>query len=127
VEPPAGIDDAPAAPGATEPTSGSAEDAATHIGTSEEQDDDGADVGSDGGSDQVSTGFQLTPGQEVVALVRGQWRPAVVVSRDRRTVVVDYQLASGPLGSRRQRVAIDRVRLTEPTADPGARIGPSAW
>jgi hypothetical protein len=46
--------------------------------------------------------------------VHGSWFPAQVRSRDRRTVVVDYQLTPGPLGARRQRVRIDQVRL-----DPG--------
>jgi hypothetical protein len=48
--------------------------------------------------------------------VHGAWHPAVVTSRDRRTVVVDYQLGPGSLGARRQCVTIDRVRLDEPLA-----------
>jgi hypothetical protein len=64
----------------------------------------------------VRSGFQLEPGQHVVAYVHGGWHPAVVASRDRRTVVVDYQLGPGLLGARRQRVTIDRVRLDDPTA-----------
>ncbi|TWF77494.1 AAA ATPase-like protein [Pseudonocardia hierapolitana] len=64
----------------------------------------------------VRSGFQLDPGQDVFAYVHGAWHPAIVASRDRRTVVVDYQLNPGPLGARRQRVTIDRVRLGEPGA-----------
>jgi hypothetical protein len=64
----------------------------------------------------VHSGFQLELGQHVLAYVHGAWQPAVVASRDRRTVVVDYQLDPGPLGARRQRVAIDRVRPTDPAA-----------
>jgi hypothetical protein len=63
----------------------------------------------------VRSGFHLEPGQHVFAYVHGDWHPAVVSSRDRRTVVVDYQLGPGPLGARRQRVPIDCVRLDEPT------------
>jgi hypothetical protein len=64
--------------------------------------------------DALRSGFQLDPGQDVLAYVHGSWIPAQVRSRDRRTVVVDYQLTPGPLGARRQRVRIDQVRL-----DPG--------
>ncbi len=49
----------------------------------------------------------------VFAYVHGAWHPAVVKSRDRRTVVVDYELDPGPLGVRRQRVTIDRIRVDE--------------
>jgi hypothetical protein len=61
----------------------------------------------------VRSGFQLEPGQHVFAHVHGAWHPAVVKSRDRRTVVVDYELDPGPLGVRRQRVTIDRIRVDE--------------
>jgi hypothetical protein len=48
----------------------------------------------------VRSGFQLEPEQHVFAYVHGAWHPAVVKSRDRRTVVVDYELDPGPLGAR---------------------------
>jgi hypothetical protein len=60
----------------------------------------------------LRSGFQLDEGQDVLAHVHGSWQPAVVRSRARRTVVVDYQVHPGALGARRQRVAIDRIRLT---------------
>jgi hypothetical protein len=59
----------------------------------------------------ASSGFDLAVGQRVVAEVRGGWRDAVIAHRDRSTVVVEYQLADGPLGVRRQRIGIDRVRI----------------
>ncbi|WP_170231453.1 hypothetical protein [Pseudonocardia kunmingensis] len=58
----------------------------------------------------LHSGFQLDEGQDVLAYVHGSWQPAVVRSRARRTVVVDYQVHPGALGARRQRVAIDRIR-----------------
>ena len=67
------------------------------------------------GAGRIDTGFSLSAGQDVQAFVQGAWHPATVVSRDRRTVVVDYQLAPGPLGARRQRVTLERIRV------PGAR------
>lgn len=54
--------------------------------------------------------------EHVLAYVHGAWHRAVLAGRDRRTVVVDYQLDPGPLDARRQRVTIDRVRPTDPTA-----------
>jgi hypothetical protein len=56
------------------------------------------------------SGFQLDEGQDVLAHVHGSWQPAVVRSRARRTVVVDYHVHPGALGARRQRVTIDRIR-----------------
>jgi hypothetical protein len=58
----------------------------------------------------LCSGFQLAEGQDVLAHVHGAWQPAVVRSRARRTVVVDYQVHPGALGARRQRVSIDRIR-----------------
>ncbi|OZM79521.1 hypothetical protein [Pseudonocardia sp. MH-G8] len=58
----------------------------------------------------LHSGFQLEEGQDVLAYVHGSWQPAVVRSRARRTVVVDYQVHPGALGARRQRVTIDRIR-----------------
>jgi acyl-coenzyme A synthetase/AMP-(fatty) acid ligase len=62
--------------------------------------------------------FHLT-GQCVnvqLALVHGGWFPAVVVSRARRTVVVDYRLGPGRLDARRQRVGVERVLPLDPDA-----------
>lgn len=47
----------------------------------------------------------------VVAWIRGAWRTAEVVSRDRRTVVLQYRVAAGPLGVLHQRVGLAHVRL----------------
>ncbi len=72
------------------------------------------------GAGRIDTGFSLSAGQDVQAFVQGAWHPATVVSRDRRTVVVDYQLAPGPLGARRQRVTLERIRVPDAQPpDPG--------
>jgi hypothetical protein len=68
---------------------------------------------------RTGSGYTFHPGQEVLAFVHGAWHPAVVVSRARRTVVVDYRLGPGPLGARRQRVGVDRVRPLEPGTGAG--------
>jgi hypothetical protein len=106
--------DADTAPHSTEPP-GAATDTATAAGTTEPAEDTTARDPL--GGVRLATGFALTAGQDVLAYVHGAWHPAVVVSRDRRTVVVDYQLADGPLGARRQRVALERIRL--PGTGPG--------
>jgi hypothetical protein len=59
----------------------------------------------------VRSGFDLQVGQRVLAHIHGRWREARVGHRDRTTVAVDYDLDATPLGGRRQRVGIDRVRL----------------
>jgi hypothetical protein len=64
----------------------------------------------------VGTGFELSPGQPVIAYVHRAWREAKVRGRDRGTVVVDYHIDDTPLGARQQRINIDRVRLC-PTGD----------
>ncbi|HWM02477.1 MAG TPA: hypothetical protein VNP92_09090 [Actinophytocola sp.] len=61
----------------------------------------------------VRSGFDLQVGQRVLAHVHGRWREARVGHRDRTTVAVDYDLDATPLGGRRQRVGIDRVRLPQ--------------
>jgi hypothetical protein len=63
----------------------------------------------------VETGFELEAGQHVIAYVHRAWHDAVVRRRDRRTVVIDYNIDDTPLGARQQRVAVDRVRI--PTAE----------
>ena len=64
--------------------------------------------------DGVRSGFDLQVGQRVLAHVHGRWREARVGHRDRTTVAVDYNLDATPLGGRRQRVGIDRIRLAQP-------------
>jgi hypothetical protein len=62
---------------------------------------------------QLQSGFDLHPGQHVTANIHGRWRDAVVTHRDRATVAVDYNLDDTPLGVRRQRISIDRIRLPD--------------
>jgi hypothetical protein len=59
----------------------------------------------------VPSGYDLVVGQHVLADVHGRWRDAVVAHRDRTSVMVEYRLDDTPLGARRQRIGIDRVRL----------------
>jgi hypothetical protein len=60
---------------------------------------------------QVASGFELEPSQQVLAHVHRAWRPATVLGRDRRTVMVGYNINGTPLGARQQRVSVDRIRL----------------
>lgn len=71
-----------------------------------------SDGPADGPADSVvRTGFALEIGQRVLAELHGRWREARVRHRDRGTVVVDYSVDQTPLGARRQRINIDRVRV----------------
>lgn len=133
-DPPAGRPDddpAPAAPAVEEPEDEDVE--TSSVGDVEPAEEEPAPAGGDApdvddpegaaapsspmpaGVAVVGSGFDLAVGQHVVAEVRGGWRAAVVAQRDRRTVVVEYQLDDSPLGARRQRVGTDRVRI--PAAD----------
>jgi hypothetical protein len=81
-------------------------------GDVEPGDVESGDVESVGERDEtVGTGFELESGQWVLAEVHGRWREAQVVHRDRATVVVNYSLDGTPLGARRQRIDVHRVRL----------------
>ena len=59
----------------------------------------------------VRSGFELAVGQPVLAHLRRGWRWAVVRAVNRNTVLVDYRLTGDPLGARRQRIGIDRIRV----------------
>jgi hypothetical protein len=98
--------------GTTEPDTGAAEpvdadhDPDAHEATT-------PDAIAEPGEVAVRSGFDLQVGQRVLAHVHGRWREARVGHRDRTTVAVDYDLDTTPLGGRRQRVGIDRVRLPQ--------------
>jgi hypothetical protein len=66
-----------------------------------------------GAAHPVRSGFELAVGQPVLAHLRRNWRWAVVRAVNRNTVLVDYQLRGDPLGARRQRIGIDRIRVPE--------------
>jgi hypothetical protein len=72
-----------------------------------------------GQRDSVGSGFELELGQQVLAFVHKRWHPASVAARDRRTVVVDYQVGDTPLGQRRQRLTLDRIHLPADRSDNG--------
>ena len=63
---------------------------------------------------EIRSGFEVEPGQQVLAHVRRAWRSARVIARDRGTVVVGYAIDGTALGARQQRVTIDRVRVPPP-------------
>ena len=84
-----------------------------------ESGDDGSGDGDQGdepagssGEVAVATGFELEPGRRVLAEVHRRWREAHVVHCDRATVVVEYSLDDTPRGARRQRIDIQRVRIS---------------
>jgi hypothetical protein len=71
------------------------------------QGDDGSDPAA------VRSGYDLELGQQVLADVQGRWREARIRHRDRTTVAVDYNLDGTPMGARRQRVGLDRIRVLD--------------
>ena len=82
-------------------------DPVNDAGQGEEPEEDG---GGDAAPPPVTSGFEFDVDQQVLAFAHGRWRKAPVRHRDRATVVVEYNLDPTPLGARRQRVGIDRVR-----------------
>lgn len=79
----------------------------------------GEDTAARDGLIAVQSGFELEVGQHVLAEVQGRWRDVVVTHRDRATVAVDYALDDTPLGLRRQRIAVERVRVLNRGGDSG--------
>ena len=98
--------------GTTEPDTGAAEPVDPDQGPDAHEATRPAAI-AEPGEVAVRSGFDLQVGQRVLAHVHGRWREARVGHRDRTTVAVDYDLDATPLGGRRQRVGIDRVRLPQ--------------
>lgn len=98
--------------GTTEPDTGAAEPVDPDQGPDAHEATTPAAI-AEPGEVAVRSGFDLQVGQRVLAHVHGRWREARVGHRDRTTVAVDYDLDATPLGGRRQRVGIDRVRLPQ--------------
>lgn len=59
----------------------------------------------------AKSGLELEPGSGVYVLVRGKWRPAVVVSNAQDAVMVDFTLGPRPIDQRRRLVVLERVRI----------------
>jgi hypothetical protein len=55
--------------------------------------------------------LELKSGSGVYVLVRGKWRPAVVVSNAPDAVMVEFALGPRPIDQRRQLVVLKRVRI----------------
>jgi hypothetical protein len=66
-------------------------------------------------STPISSGFQVPVDAELVAWLHAAWRRGRVVSRGQASLMLAYDLGTGPLAQRQQRVSIDRVRLPRPT------------
>jgi hypothetical protein len=59
----------------------------------------------------IRSGLDLAGVLYVAAYVHGEWRPANVRYRNRRSVDLSYSLEPGPRGGASQRVSVDRVRV----------------
>ena len=62
------------------------------------------------GTVPVGSALDVQPDEPVVALVRGRWVDALVIRRDRSSIVVQYTVPGPGFADRQQRVDAERVR-----------------